>query len=528
MHSSRSDDRPSRRAPPMNSSPSLLPRRSRRDFLKTYHPGLGGRDRVPDDRARLGAGALGDGRAEQPDHPGDHRHGQPGLQRHPLVPPGRSGADRRRLRRQPRGPGLLGREGRRPRAGAAAGRGALCGRHAAPATYRGCEAYVDYREILGRDDIDAVEVCTPDHWHAIPVIAACKAGKDIYCQKPLSLTIAEGRAMSYAVNKSGVVFQTGSQQRSDHRFRRACELVRNGRIGDLRTVRVGLPARPDRLRQDGRPQEARAGPEGLRVRPLARPGPRGPLCPGPLPRQLPLDLRLLRRPGHRLGRPPSRLRPVGHGHRDDRPDRDPQRQGRLPPDPLWNTATEYSFEAVYENGVTMIISNKEKMGVTFEGTKGKIYVNRGKLEADPKSLLDSKIGPDEIHLYKSDDHFRNFIDCVISRSRRPRRSRSPIDRSRSATWAISPCGWAARSCAGTRGRADHRRRRGRQDAQPPYRDPALATRGSGRSRHRVGRQSDLRSGITGCRPREALRRRGEPRSRGCLPTMSVDVELGRR
>ena len=102
-------------------------------------------------------------------------------------------------------------------------------------TYRGCEAYVDYREILGRDDIDAVEVCTPDHWHAIPVIAACKARKDIYGQKPLSLTIAEGRAMSYAVSKSGVVFQTGSQQRSDHRFRRACELVRNGRIGDLRT-----------------------------------------------------------------------------------------------------------------------------------------------------------------------------------------------------------------------------------------------------------------------------------------------------
>ena len=90
-------------------------------------------------------------------------------------------------------------------------------------------------------------------------------------------------------------------------------------------------------------------------------------------------------------------------------------KGVFPPDELWNTATEYTFEAVYENGVTMIVSNKEKMGVTFEGTKGKIHVDRGKLEADPKSLLDSKIGPDGIHLYKSDDHFRNFIDCVISR-----------------------------------------------------------------------------------------------------------------
>ncbi len=85
------------------------------------------------------------------------------------------------------------------------------------------------------------------------------------------------------------------------------------------------------------------------------------------------------------------------------------------PDPLWNTATEYYFEAVFENGIPMIISNKEKMGVTFEGTEGKIYVDRGKLEADPAAVLDSKIGPEGIHLYKSDDHFRNFIDCVKSR-----------------------------------------------------------------------------------------------------------------
>src|SRR5262245_55200022 len=120
------------------------------------------------------------------------------------------------------------------------------GEHKPSGVYKGCDAGVDYREILGRKDIDAVEVCTPDHWHAIPVLEACKAGKDIYCQKPLALTIAEGRAMSYAVSKYKVVFQTGSQQRSDHHFRRACELVRNGRIGDLKRVRVGLPGgRPD-------------------------------------------------------------------------------------------------------------------------------------------------------------------------------------------------------------------------------------------------------------------------------------------
>src|SRR5204862_7450278 len=112
--------------------------------------------------------------------------------------------------------------------------------------YKGCDAYNDFRDLIGRKDLDAVLVCTPDHWHAIPVIAACKAGKDIYCQKPLALTIAEGRAMSGAVKKYHRVFQCGSQQRSDANFRRACELVRNGRIGKLHTVRCGLPGgRPD-------------------------------------------------------------------------------------------------------------------------------------------------------------------------------------------------------------------------------------------------------------------------------------------
>jgi hypothetical protein len=90
-------------------------------------------------------------------------------------------------------------------------------------------------------------------------------------------------------------------------------------------------------------------------------------------------------------------------------------KGEFPPDKLWNTATEFSFEAVYEDGVTMLISNKERMGVTFVGSEGTVYVNRGHIETDPVSLKDSVIGPDEIHLYKSDDHFRNFIDCVISR-----------------------------------------------------------------------------------------------------------------
>ncbi|MHC4500889.1 MAG: Gfo/Idh/MocA family protein, partial [Planctomycetota bacterium] len=106
-----------------------------------------------------------------------------------------------------------------------------------------CKVYNDFREIIGRDDIDAVSIGTPDHWHAIPAITAARAGKDIHCQKPLAHNIAEGRAICNAVTRYNVVWLTGSQQRSQAKFRRACELVRNGRVGKLHTVEVGLPTR---------------------------------------------------------------------------------------------------------------------------------------------------------------------------------------------------------------------------------------------------------------------------------------------
>jgi len=110
------------------------------------------------------------------------------------------------------------------------------------AAYRGCDTYNDFRELLARKDIDAVLIATPDHWHAIPAIAAARAGKDIYCEKPLTRTIAEGRALVKAVDDAKVVFQTGSQQRTEFggRFRQAVELVRNGYLGDIKTVRIGV------------------------------------------------------------------------------------------------------------------------------------------------------------------------------------------------------------------------------------------------------------------------------------------------
>ncbi len=282
-------------------------------------------------------------------------------------------------------------------------------------TYKGCKASTDFREVLGRNDVDAVEVCTPDHWHAIMVIEACKARKDIYCQKPLSLTIAEGRAMSSAVSQSHVVFQTGSQQRSDSKFRRACELVRNGRIGDLLRVRVGMPGGRTDYAKTGDHKKPEPVPEGFDYNFWLGPAPEKPYAPA----RCHVNFRwIYDYSGGNVtdwgGHHPDCAQ-WGMGTEMTGPVEIRNAKAVFDPDPLWNTATEYHFEAIYENGIPMIISNTEKMGVTFEGSKGKIHVNRGKIEADPAAILDSKIGPEGIHLYKSDDHFRNFIDCVISR-----------------------------------------------------------------------------------------------------------------
>ncbi|GAC1474742.1 MAG: Gfo/Idh/MocA family oxidoreductase [Isosphaeraceae bacterium] len=282
-------------------------------------------------------------------------------------------------------------------------------------TYRGCQALVDFREVLGRQDIDAVEVCTPDHWHAIPVIEACKAKKDIYCQKPLSLTIAEGRAMSYAVSKHGVVFQTGSQQRSDPLFRHACELVRNGRIGTLKTARVGLPEGRKDYAKTGDQKDPKPVPDGFDYDRWLGPAPDAPYAPA----RCHVNFRwIYDYSGGQVtdwgGHHPDCAQ-WGMGTEMTGPVEIRNAKGAFPTDKLWNTATEYSFEAVYENGLTMVISSTEKMGVTFVGTEGTIHVDRGKLETDPVSLKDTKIASGEVHLYRSDDHFRNFIDCVISR-----------------------------------------------------------------------------------------------------------------
>ena len=291
-----------------------MPPLSRRHFLGVapliLAPVVLGDDKKPAPSKRITLGIIGTGNQGLNDIRG--------------LPRRRPRPDRRRLRRQRGERRLLERRRRRPRAGQAAGREALRRPHKKSGTYKGCDAYADFRELLApqghrrRGRLHARTTGTPS-----PSSRRARRARTSTARSRSSLTIAEGRAMSDAVKKYKRVFQCGSQQRSDRNFRRACELVRNGRIGKLHTVRCGLPGgRPD-FGKTGDRKKPEPVPEGLRLRDVAGAGPEEALRAGALPRQLPLDLRLLRRAGDRLGRPPPRLRHVGHGHRRHRPDGDP-------------------------------------------------------------------------------------------------------------------------------------------------------------------------------------------------------------
>lgn len=273
-------------------------------------------------------------------------------------------------------------------------------------TFKGCEVYGDFQDLLARDDIDAVVIATPDHWHAIIVIESAKAGKDIYCEKPLSQTIKEARAMVNAVRRYGTIFQTGSMQRSDQRFRLACELVLNGYIGQLKHVTVNIGGPPDD----------------------------NPLEPQPVPDYLDWDMWL----GPALWRPYNpELSP--HISYDDFPHWryhsdfgggamtdwgahhfdiaqwgiGMDRSGPveiIPPDGKAHRVLTYR----YKNGVTM--TRDQANGVLFSGTKGEVEVNRGYLRTNPDSLKNLQIGPNEINLYDSNNHYTDWLDAIRKRT----------------------------------------------------------------------------------------------------------------
>ncbi|MHC4533738.1 MAG: Gfo/Idh/MocA family protein [Planctomycetota bacterium] len=287
-----------------------------------------------------------------------------------------------------------------------------------------CAGYGDFRELLVRDDIDAVMVACPDHWHGLISVAAVRAGKDVYCEKPLAYSIAEGRAVVDAVRRYKAVFQVGSQQRSWQHFRFACELVRNGRIGKVGTVRVWLP---------------KGG------------GWTGPLVREPVPAELDYEMWL----GPAPWRPYCKWTVHGNfrwksdyaggpvtdwsGHHCDIAQWgmgteltgpvEIEGEGDFLKGGFWDTVTSYRFVCRYEEGFTMIVEDSGRSpdgrdgikfskgtgGVLFEGERGWIHVNRGGLSANPASLRKERIGPEEVHLYESDNHKRNFVDCVRNR-----------------------------------------------------------------------------------------------------------------
>ena len=282
-------------------------------------------------------------------------------------------------------------------------------------TYKGCTAYDDFRQVLDRKDIDAVHIAIPDHWHGVAVVAAAKAGKDIYGQKPLGLTIGEGRAMANAVKKHNRIFQCGSQQRSDVRFRKACEIVRNGQLGKLLSVTCGLPGGiPDYGKTADR-QDPEPVPEGFNYDMWLGPAPEAPYAPG----RCHVNFRwILEYSGGQItdwgGHHPD-IAQWGMGTELTGPVAIKNGQAQWAKEKLYNTATDFTFEAVYANGVTLKVSSRERQGVRFQGTDGWVWVNRGAIEASPQTLLDYTPGPNDVNLYRSIDHYRNFIDCVISR-----------------------------------------------------------------------------------------------------------------
>jgi predicted dehydrogenase len=298
--------------------------------------------------------------------------------------------------------------------------------------YDGVIGYHHYRELLANKDIDAVVISTPDHQHAILAVDAVRAKKDVYLQKPASLTISEGRHMSDQVTASKQILQIGSQQRSWKQFYRACELVRNGRIGEIKHVEIGLPGDP----AGGNPTPMPV-PTGFQYDAWLGSTPE---IPYTVDRVMPT--KDFSRPGW------LRMEQFGAGmitgwgaHHVDTSHWGMNTEltgpveiwgtAEFPTSGLWDVHGKFLTHARYANGVTMDISGDFPNGIKWYGSKGWIFVTRdemttptatagqtAKIEplmaSDPK-ILDSVIGPNEVHLYQSDDQHGNWLDCIKSR-----------------------------------------------------------------------------------------------------------------
>ena len=290
----------------------------------------------------------------------------------------------------------------------------------------------NYQDLIAHKDIDAVLISTPDHWHAQPAIEAALAKKHVYLQKPTSLTVEEGRLLSDIVQKQKITLQVGTQQRSSPQFRYAAELVRNGRIGKLHTVKVGLPGDPS-----GPVAQTEAIPSALNFDAWL----------GSTPEMEYSEMLVHPKMGY--GRPgwlrkeqfgAGMITGWGQHHFDSAAwGMNTEYTGPIrleaiadfPKNGSWDVHGDFLVKAEYENGITMLTSGGYPNGIRYEGEEGWIFVTRGayratasdpipvnngvkSLDASDPKLLESVIGPNEIHLYKSDEQHGNWLECIKS------------------------------------------------------------------------------------------------------------------
>ena len=281
--------------------------------------------------------------------------------------------------------------------------------------YKGCDAHADFREVLARKDIDAVAVIVPDHWHALITILAAEAGKDIYCQKPLSLTIRDGQEMIKAVRRHQRILQTGSQYRSSPFVRRACELIRNGRLGKIKRVETYVAE--NNFTGPGPGWKPVPVPEGFDYDFWLGPAPAAPYHPDRCFYRFRFILDYSGGQTTNFGCHSNDLVQWGLGMDDTGPVEFEDLGAEFPPKgDLFNTPTKVAFRARYANGVELECkTDKLSFGAKFEGTEGWLRIGSKGFECEPASIKDSKIGDAETHLYVSDNHYGNFLDCVKSR-----------------------------------------------------------------------------------------------------------------
>lgn len=310
-----------------------------------------------------------------------------------------------------------------------------------------CKGYHDYRELLARDDIDAVMIAVPDHWHEIVTTEAARRKKDIYAEKPLAHTIAEQQSIVRAVQQNGVIFQMGSWQRSVPTFHKAAEIVRNGLIGAVTHVEVGLPGGNSDFDDVGKQALAVLAAKGLNASSLEKivPGtPAWELLVTDAPKELDYEMWIgpakmqpyMRARSHKSWRwnyntgGGELLDWIGHHcdiahwglNFDNVGPLEVEGSGELPPaEAVWNTAPKYRFELKYPQGVTMTIAGGYpdiKGGVKWVGSEGWVWVDRGKFDAsNPEWKQGKQLARDlrKVKLYTSTNHQQNFLDCIRSR-----------------------------------------------------------------------------------------------------------------